>query len=325
MDRIVVYRDQIPFESDILYDGRFALEALGLLALDILGASAQFGGLACTETSPQSMAVKVGPGRIYQFGDLEYTPVGVLAATGGLAADNAADHRILHQGIRRDATTFSTPAPATVGHSIAYLIQGACNAGVDDPLISGSFYNAANPLAPLTKSVSPFRRDTVVISVKAGASATTGTQVTPTVDAGYIPLYVVTVPYGATVVTNAMIADHPSSPNISVGGGGGGGTPLPTWSSYTFANNNSVLAKRSWNFVNTAGGVTTLKAPATPAFGDDFRVMGNFATNNLIVDRNGSQMVDNTGAPSSTNMTMNLNFMDVTFLYNGTMWTVGTP
>lgn len=318
MDRRTVYRDQIPYEMDILYGSRFSQEGLGLLALDLFGTASKFGGLACTETGPTSMNVKVGPGRIYTFASLEATAWGVIGGTGGLGADTTADHFIVHQGIRRDSSNFALTAPATVGHSINYLVQGRMVVA-DDAAIAAQFYNSLNPNAPISNSISPFRRDTVEISTKAGTSATTGTQTTPAVDAGWIPLWVVTIAYGATSIVNANIAAHPSAPTISLGGGGGG-TPLPTWSFYTVANNNAVLANRSWNRPTTAGGAFALKLPPTPSAGFDVRIMGSFATNNLTVDRNGSTIVG-----SATNMVMNLDNMDVTYLYDGSTWIVGTP
>ena len=89
------YRGQIPYETDFLYAQRFEYEALGLALMDILGSSTVFGGLACTPTSPASLSVNIGPGRIYSKQHLDDTAWGQIAGAGGLALDINADHSIL--------------------------------------------------------------------------------------------------------------------------------------------------------------------------------------------------------------------------------------
>ena len=48
----------------------------------------------------------------------------------------------------------------------------------------------------------PQARPNALVQVKAGAAATTGSQVTPTVDAGFTAMFVVTVAYGQTTITS---------------------------------------------------------------------------------------------------------------------------
>ena len=50
------------------------------------------------------------------------------------------------------------------------------------------------------------RKGAVVVQVKAGASATTGSQVTPAPDSGYVGLYVITVANAQTTITSSNIA-----------------------------------------------------------------------------------------------------------------------
>lgn len=217
MDLQAVYRDQIPYESDVLLMQLDAREGLGLFAKDIIGGSTAIAGLACVPTSPASLAVKVGPGRIYTLGSYLQADLGKLLGTGGVSADTAADHQILLQGLHRDTETFAMAAPVTVGQSINYLIEAQLVEADATPTVA-QFYNTADPNTPISQSVSPGRTTRCVLQVKTGASAATGTQVTPTVDAGWVPVWVVTVAYGATTIISGNIVQHGSAPLLSIGG-----------------------------------------------------------------------------------------------------------
>lgn len=306
MDRRTIYRNQVPLQEDILQLQRNALEGLGLFARDLLGDSPAVAGFACTATSPASMAVNVAPGRIYQLSSLEAADWGVLAGTGGLPADVVADHKIVKQGLLRDAATFAMTAPTTAGQSINYLIQGTF-IEADDTASTQQFYNSANPTAPISSPVSVNRMDIASLNVKAGAAATTGSQVTPAVDAGYVPLWVVTVPYGATTLTSSNIAAHPSKPTISVGGGGGGGSALAPWTVITSATTLAVGGR--YIVDNTAALTCTL--PAAPAGGDEIWIKGNFITNNLTLARNGKTI-----ELSATDLVLNDKYMTVHLVYD---------
>ena len=54
------------------------------------------------------------------------------------------------------------------------------------------------------------RKSTVNVQAKAGVAS--ASPVAPSTDSGFVPLYYVTVPYGATSVTNAMISVAPGAP-----------------------------------------------------------------------------------------------------------------
>ncbi|HXS23993.1 MAG TPA: hypothetical protein VN719_07175, partial [Gemmatimonadales bacterium] len=109
MDRQIIYSGQVPLETDLLNAQRNTLIALGLLSLDIFGSNTVVGGLPCTPTSPASLDVQVGPGRIYSLEALDST------AYSSLPADTVDD--IVKQGINFATVTLSCPAPSTAGDS----------------------------------------------------------------------------------------------------------------------------------------------------------------------------------------------------------------
>jgi len=322
MDLVSVYRDQLPFESDLMLVGRNSYEGLGRLVAGLIGTATQVARLPATPTSPASMAVLVGTGEIYSFQDLTATPQGQLFGTGGIPADNDPDHKIMKQGVLLDPVTFAVTAPVTVGQSINYLIQAAF-VELEADVTTAQFYNTANPNAPNQEDISPARLNRCVLSLKAGTAATTGAQTTPAADAGNVPVWVVTVPYGATTITGGNIAEHPSAPFISVsGGGGGGGSGLPPWATinaagYTATPGDRILADMS-------AGAFTITLPGSPADGAEFTVRVNKgATNNLTLGRNGKNTPDVNGSPVAANMVINQNNVEVKLVFSTTMnmWT----
>lgn len=205
MDRAIIYPGQVPLETDLLKTNQFGMVGLSKLAQAILGTTDIANGFATTQTVVPSLAVLVGPGEIYSLENLEAT------AFSSLPQDLA--HTITKQGIALDATTLAVTPPGTAGFSINFLVQ------VDyQDLDSGSavlpYYNATNPSVaysgPANSGASQptTRRGAVVVNLKAGTAAATGTQVTPAPDAGKIGLYVVTVANGASSITNANITPY---------------------------------------------------------------------------------------------------------------------
>jgi hypothetical protein len=141
-------------------------------------------------------------------------------AYSSIAADTT--HQIVKQGILLDSSTLSCPAPGTTGQSINYLIEVAYQDLDVNPVVL-PYYNASNPSqaysGPSNSGVAQntSRRGVAVIQVKAGASATTGSQVTPAPDAGFVGLYVVTVAFGQTTITSGNISQYSGAPLIPGG------------------------------------------------------------------------------------------------------------
>lgn len=211
MDRQLIYPAQVPLETDLLNTNRNILSALGLLTQDVLGTTTLVAGLACTPNSPAALNVVIAPGRIYALQSLDAT------AYSSLAADTT--HQIVKQGILLDAITLACAAPVTAGMSINYLIE-ATYQDADTTPVTLLYYNASNPAQAYSgpnnsgAAQSTQRKGTVVLQAKAGIAATTGTQVTPTADAGYVGLFVVTVANGQATITSGNIAQVVGAPFI---------------------------------------------------------------------------------------------------------------
>ncbi|MDE2239308.1 MAG: hypothetical protein KGJ73_05180 [Rhodospirillales bacterium] len=209
MDRNIVYPGSIPLDTDILSTNRNAMVGIAALTAATLGKSVVADGLACTPTSPPSLAVVVGPGSITQLAALDAT------AYGSLLAD--VTDQIVKTGVNLQATNFSLSAPTGSGQSINYLIEAAFEESDTDPVVL-PYVNAANPTQPFSgpansgTAQNTQRVQRVQLQVKPGAAASSGTQTTPAVDAGWVGLYVVTVNYGQTAITAASIETLPQAP-----------------------------------------------------------------------------------------------------------------
>jgi hypothetical protein len=211
MKRQTVYAGQVPLETDLLNTNKNVLTAIGHVLQDMLGTSTLFSGLACVPTAPAGMTVNVNPGRAYSLQAID---------TGAWSSLSADAHQIMKQGILLDAQNFSCPAPGTAGFSINYLIQGAFQE-VDTASAVLPYYNASNPSQAYNgpngtgTSQTTARDNTVQLQVKAGVAATTGSQITPTPDAGFNGLWVVTVPFGASTITSANIIQYSGAPFLT--------------------------------------------------------------------------------------------------------------
>lgn len=221
MDRRIIYPGAIPQETDLLGADKWALEGLADLAGVVLGTSAPaVNGLAVGPNSPLGLSVVVQPGSIYAPLQLDATAYSTMGTD---------THVVMQQGLLRDALVLAITPPPTVGQSRVYLVQAACQV-VDTDSDVLPYYNAADPTVALTgpgNSGTPQntrRAVNAVINLKAGTPATTGTQVTPSVDAGFVALAAVVVANGATTITSANIVATLGLRRAS--------TPLPDVSSF---------------------------------------------------------------------------------------------
>ncbi|MCC6717372.1 MAG: hypothetical protein IT555_05765 [Acetobacteraceae bacterium] len=212
MDRNIVYPGSIPLDTDLLATNRNAMVALGALMRAVLGTGAVVDGLAVTPSVPASMNVLVGPGSITQLASVD------AAAYGSLAADPAS--ALVKMGTNLAATSFALAAPTTSGQSVTSLIEAAFQEADVDPVVL-PYYNAANPampyLGPGNSGVAQNTRrvQRVQLQLKPGVPATTGTQVAPAVDSGWVGLATVTVAYGQTTVTAPNIAPLFTAPTLA--------------------------------------------------------------------------------------------------------------
>lgn len=214
MDRQIVYPGQILPETSLLQMAKDAMIGVAKLSAAMLGTSTMANGFAVTPTGPASLQVLCAPGEIYSL-----TSIDALAFS-TLPADTT--HSIMKQGILLDGVTLSCPAPGTTGQSINYLVQVTYQDSDSTPVLL-PYYNSANPAMPysgmgnngLTQNTN--RKGIAVVAVKAGASAVTGSQVTPSPDVGYIGLYVVTVAFGQTTITAGNITQYSGAPLLPAG------------------------------------------------------------------------------------------------------------
>lgn len=214
MDRQIAYPGQLLPETNLLQSTKDAMIGLAKLSAAMLGTSTVANGFAVTPTGPASLQVLCAPGEIYSL-----TSIDALAFS-TLPADTT--HSIMKQGILLDGLTLNCPAPGTTGQSINYLIQATYQDTDATPVLL-PYYNSANPSLPFSGmgnnglTQNTVRKGSAIVSVKAGASATTGTQVTPAPDAGYVGLYVVTVAFGQTTITSPNIVRYSGAPLLPSG------------------------------------------------------------------------------------------------------------
>ena len=208
MDRKFFYPGQVPLSAQFLAEQQNIMVGLGYLAQAVFGTNALVSGLACTPMVPASLTVQVGPGQIYQIEPLD--PLGY----GSLFADIT---NVVKQGINRGSQGFTLVPPTVAGQAVNYLIQVAIDEE-DTDAIALPYVNSANPAVPFTgpnnngTTQPTTRKLTVAVSAKPGVAAAAGTQTTPAPDVGYVGLYSITVPYGATTLDASSITQLDTAP-----------------------------------------------------------------------------------------------------------------
>ncbi len=211
MNRNIVYPGAIPLDTDILSPQQEAMIGLGALAAAAFGTGTLVDGLAGTQTTVASMTINIGPGSILSLQEVDANAYGSLGIN---------TNALVKQGVNLTTTQFTLTAPGTSGQSINYLVEAAFSELDGTPVVL-PYVNPASPSTPYSgpsnsgTAQNTIRAQTVALSLKAGAAATTGTQTTPATDTGYVPLYVITVAYGQTAITTAQITVAPSAPFIA--------------------------------------------------------------------------------------------------------------
>lgn len=218
MKRVETYVGQQVYEWLFSAQAQNEMVGLGKLSAAMLGTGVLANGLACTQTAVASMSVLIGAGELYSLQSLEAT------ACGTLPADTT--HQILKQGIQLNSyTTAALAAPLTTGQSINYLIEAQyqdSDISIDptngtSPVVL-QYWNASNPQVPWSgpnnsgATSNTFRDGVIAYQIKAGTAAATGSQVTPTPDAGWTGLWVVSVPFAATTLTSTNISQYSAAP-----------------------------------------------------------------------------------------------------------------
>lgn len=212
MDRPIVYPQAIPTDADVLLAAQDTMIAIGYALQASFGQNSVVVGLNCTQTSPASMQVTVGPGAIITPSVIDATPYGSISA-------DTVDP-LIKMGINTNPTPFTLTSPVVSGQSQNYLIQVSF-AEADDLPTTLTYYNSLNPSQSFSgpnNSGTPQntrRAQRANLQLKVGTPANTGTQITPPVDAGWIGIWVITVSFGQTSVTASAISSVPNAPFLA--------------------------------------------------------------------------------------------------------------
>lgn len=318
LDRQITYVGSSLYEWHLSKPDQNAMVGLAKFAAAVLGTSGAVNGLACVPTGPASLQVVIQPGEIYQLASLEATVCGTLPVD--------TTHQVLKQGIQLDAVTLPTmAAPGTVGQSINYLIEASYSdqdVSVDpttgNPNIVLQFFNSASPSTPFTGpnntgvSSNTYRKGVVTLTVKAGAAATTGTQVTPTPDAGAIGLWVVTVANGQATVIAGNISAYPGAPFIIPNGG----RALGNFSSATQlapGATTNLTQSQAGIYFQAQGGTVNLPAATGMQPGQSFIISASAST---VINPNGTDKIFLGGTQFPSVTLGNADFIVLTFLAN---------
>jgi hypothetical protein len=214
LDKRPVYPGSIPLDLDLLTPQRNTEIALGFIMQAAFGTNTVIDGLAVVPTGPASMQVKVGPGSI-----IFATTVDTLTSGfGSLPVDNA--DSLVKIGINLTSTTMSalTP-PAVAGQSQNWLVECQFIEADGSPVVL-PYYNAANPSQPYSGPANAgttnntARTNRVQLQWKGGTAATTGTQNTPSPDAGWTGVAIVTVANGQSTITSSSITPYSLAPYV---------------------------------------------------------------------------------------------------------------
>lgn len=236
-------------------------------------------GFNCRPTSPASLSVVVDPGTMFDWQFVDATDFGYAPTQ--ISADTT--NYTLKYGFTKVADAQNTKPivpPVTPGDSRNDLIQiqlaegdGATVTGINgtptigstEPVSFWQGVTGTTPNPPLTTNKFTLRIDSVVISVKAGVAAPTGTQVTPAPDAGFHGLWVVTTANGQTSITSGDIAQYPTSIAIPLDEKLPDKISLTTAEAHfpTFAN----IQASAPIYSNDTGTANTYVATLTPALG----------------------------------------------------------
>ncbi len=202
--RMTIYPNEVGSTAKVLQMQRDSYKALFQFIADSLGnTSSYFTGLAATPGT--GLSVSIGRGALYQYLANDPTTWSTLAA-------DTTPYEL--QAILEAAATVTLSPPAmTSGQSVNILIEAQVQ--VQDATASNTnFYNSSNPLAPTPLARSNTRSNVVVLQAKNGTPATTGLQTSPAADAGWVPLWVITVDQGEVSINSGDIAAAAGAPQF---------------------------------------------------------------------------------------------------------------
>jgi hypothetical protein len=198
--------------EDILGFAKATLYAIGQLSAATIGAVyTGVAGLQISATGPASMSVIIGTGSIYETETVDSTAYSTLGTDSNL---------LYKQGFLSTPQTLTLTAPGTSGYSQNYLVQ-AGYADTDTGAIVPPYLDSANPLVPwagannMGGSQFTVRQGQLILGLKPGTAAPSGSQVTPSPDSGFVGLWQITVANTDTTITSSnwsRISPDPFAP-----------------------------------------------------------------------------------------------------------------
>lgn len=210
MKRVIAYPAEQMLVEDFLTTQVSAMKDAGRLAQAITGGAATVDGVNCSPTAPASMSVLLSSGSIF------FPTIVDVAAFSTLPADAS---YVVKVG-DTDGLVMPIAAPSAAGTEVVYLIQ-ATGSEIDNTPSTLNYFSAANPAVTLSgpgnSGQQQNTRRTCVCSLglKAGAPAAAGQGQAPGADPGWVPLWLVTVEYGATTIAAGAILAHPQAPRFT--------------------------------------------------------------------------------------------------------------
>jgi len=202
VDRPIVQVGELPCVEDVLGGWKSMMFGLGYLAQATIGNNTGINGFNIAPTIPASLSFTISAGSIYAVETADATAYGVLGT------DSTS---IFKQGLLTAPVTLTVTPPSTSGFSQVYIVQVAY-ADVDTGSVLVPFFNSADPSSPSSSTENTIRQGQAVIELKAGTAAPTGSQTTPSPDAGFVGIYAITVANGVTSVTSSNWITLPSAP-----------------------------------------------------------------------------------------------------------------
>ncbi len=224
-DRVIVYAGQLAQSTDFLLDSRDSLYGMSRMMEHVLRGQTDPAENSATPPVPLQLFSGLTPsvpgadlnvhfdyGGVYGLLPVDATGMGGLGA----------DPRLVYQQGLIDSFIVNFPATAPAGQVTVYLVQGKLDIVEPMSVVPLLYYNSANPLMPLNGQGGdglnqPISRNpTITISRKTGPTG--ASPVCPAPDAGYVGLYAVFVPNGATVLhvtggsKNVFVVDQVVSP-----------------------------------------------------------------------------------------------------------------
>lgn len=200
VDRPIVYVGELPRAEDFLGLAKDMLYGVGHLARAAIGPAptAFVSGLAISPTGPASLSIVIAGGSLYLSETVDATAYGVLGTD---------TNTVVKQGILAAPVTLTCTAPGTSGYSQNYLVEvGYLDS--DTGAIVPPYYNSAYPQMPwngaggLGGSQNTIRQGELVVTLKPGTAAPSGSQTTPGADPGYVGLWAIAVANMQTQITS---------------------------------------------------------------------------------------------------------------------------